>query len=734
MRILIYFLILAMSVFFAAAVFAADQITTEFKDDFNDLNISDWQNIVVYNSGDFSYVEATPFASKEGGGSFHFFSDSAKSNRAYAKSPKINFISFGSYNVSFWFMIPNSSMSQSNSFKVLYNGFLNLIWDGAEKKVFCDEGGGLKKNISPQLSGDAWYNFEVQYLPEITGYRVFVDGEFQGTCGRYPDYFDNIIFGDDNPALGSGGEAYWDLVEVKRAIDITAPAITILSPANASISSKNFAANVSLDENATSCTAALDSAAAQNMNAGLTNESWSLNMEAGEGSHSLKFSCADASNNIGEKTVMFSVDTIAPAIKVFSPKNATYAEDFVDAKLTTDETAVCKYKLDGDSNSSVILDTADGKNFSKKADGLSGAHKIIFRCSDAADNFADSLEIFFTVNASEVSFDIDSDSTEERAENSDGNVTNGFENYTDPNGNSNVVNTTDADADGRIDFFINTTGTEEPEIYWDPDNAVISGVDLIDVNSDGKKDFIFDSDGDSAKDKWYNPSDGLVSNYTPPPPPQPQPPSNQGNPGGTEGGGPGGSPGGVFVPLKENLIFVNPPSIIPAKVSEPVEFDITLSNTGNKKSPVSFSFAGAPSEWFSVSPSGSNISAGESTTYKVKIIPQQAGNYSVNFSVAGESETIEIPLSLFIEAAPATTATTAPPITTTTTAPPSGITGAIVFLSNNPAVSGGLALVVIIAGSILWSVRRPSAEKAREVEEKIAEQKEAAESPEKKSE
>ncbi len=717
-----------MSVFFAAAVFAADQITTEFKDDFNDLNISDWQNIIVYNSGDFSYVEATPFASKEGGGSFHFFSDSAKSNRAYAKSPKINFISFMPYNVSFWFMIPNSSMSQSNGFKVLYNGFLNLVFDGPSGKVLCDEGGGLKKNVSPQLTGDAWYNFEVQYLPEITGYRVFVDGEFQGTCGRYPDYFDNIIFGDDNPALGSGGEAYWDLVEVKRAIDITPPTITIISPANASIGSKSFAANISLDENAVSCTAALDSAATQNMNAGLTNETWSLNMEAEDGSHSLKFSCADASKNIGEKSVVFSVDTVAPAIKVFSPKNATYAEDFIWLNLTASEPAFCKYRIDDfvpDPNS---LDTDDSITFFKKLEGLNGTHRINMGCNDAAQNIVDSPEIIFTSNASEVSFDIDSDSTEESAQNSDGIAGNGFENYTDPNGNSNVVNTTDADADGRIDFFINTTNGPEPEIYWDPDNAILSGVDLVDVDGDGKKDFIFDSDGDSVKDKWYNPSDGLVSNYTPPPPPPP-PPNNQGNPGGTGGGGSSGGPEGIVTPLKEDFTFVNSPSMLSAVVGEPTEFEITISNTGNKKSPVSFNFSGAPSEWFSFSPANGNISAGESTTYKIKFLPAEAGNYDVNISVSGIEETKNISLSMIVEAPATPTTTTTAPATTTTTSPPSGITGAILFVSNNPLISGAAALIVILGGSIWWSMRAGKNAGKLE-EEKIAEQKEASEKTE----
>ncbi len=206
------------------------------------------------------------------------------------------------------------------------------------------------------------------------------------------------------------------------------------------------------------------------------------------------------------------------------------------------------------------------------------------------------------------------------------------------------------------------------------------------------------------------------------------------NPAQNTGGSPGTSGGsgirGIVIPLKEDFIFVNPPEKIFASSGEEVEFGITITNVGNKKTSVNFSFSGAPAEWFSVSPENSNLSAGESTTYKIKLTPLEAGSYDVNVSVYGIEETKNISLSMEIEA-PATSTTTITniPATTTTTSPPSGITGAILFVSNNPLVTGAAALVVILGGSIWWSLRAGRGVGKIE-EEKIAEKQEPSEKTE----
>ncbi len=187
----------------------------------------------------------------------------------------------------------------------------------------------------------------------------------------------------------------------------------------------------------------------------------------------------------------------------------------------------------------------------------------------------------------------------------------------------------------------------------------------------------------------------------------PEPP--QQNPVGTSNPCCGGSGiSGYAIPLKEELYLMNPPSTIFGTAGNTTEFELALSNAGNRKSKISFNFSGAPAEWFSILPKESNLSAGESTTYKIKFAPQEAGNYNVNFSVEGTETTISFPMKLVVEEQKIeTTTTTNIPATTTTIPPSGGITGAILFASNNPAVVGGLALASLIGGSIWWSMRKP---------------------------
>ena len=198
--------------------------------------------------------------------------------------------------------------------------------------------------------------------------------------------------------------------------------------------------------------------------------------------------------------------------------------------------------------------------------------------------------------------------------------------------------------------------------------------------------------------------DSTTTTTTPSEPPQQNPPQNSG--GGSCCGGSGISD--AAIPLKEDLYLMNPPSTIFGIAGSATEFELALSNAGNRKSKISFDFSGAPAEWFSVYNSESNISAGESTTYKIKFSPQEAGNYDVNLSVDGTETTISFPMKLIVEEQKIeTTSTTNVPATTTTTLPPSGITGAILFAGNNPAVVGGLVLVAVLGGSIWWSMRKP---------------------------
>ncbi len=193
---------------------------------------------------------------------------------------------------------------------------------------------------------------------------------------------------------------------------------------------------------------------------------------------------------------------------------------------------------------------------------------------------------------------------------------------------------------------------------------------------------------------------GTTTTTTAPPPSNPSSPSPS--------GGSGGGSGGIYVPLKTEFLLVNPPSLIPAELDSSSQFEVTVSNTGNKRSAVKFTFEGAPADWFSVSPQPAELLSGQSSTYKIDVSPDKGGEYNVTVLVEGEDEKKEISLKLVVESSEAnkTTTTTQPRTTTTTTLPSGGITGAVLFAANNPAIVGGLALITVLGSSIWWALRK----------------------------
>lgn len=181
------------------------------------------------------------------------------------------------------------------------------------------------------------------------------------------------------------------------------------------------------------------------------------------------------------------------------------------------------------------------------------------------------------------------------------------------------------------------------------------------------------------------------------------------------GGGSSWKPGGgsgIYIPLEAEFSFTNPPSEIFAAINEMTEFDLSVTNTGNKRTSAKFSFSGAPAEWFSSYPENINLTAGETITFKIKIQPKEIGNYSLNISLSGDKEYKELPLTLIVgtQKPTTTTTTTTRPLTTTTTLPAGGITGAILFVTSNPGLVVGVILVCLIGGSVLWVFRKEVAE------------------------
>lgn len=75
-----------------------------------------------------------------------------------------------------------------------------------------------------------------------------------------------------------------------------------------------------------------------------------------------------------------------------------------------------------------------------------------------------------------VSSDIDKDGNPESAIDTDGNLGNGYETFSDPDGSSKSLATTDGEQDGKKDFILDINNDGTPDVYWSPDNQYTSTV------------------------------------------------------------------------------------------------------------------------------------------------------------------------------------------------------------------------------------------------------------------
>lgn len=91
-----------------------------------------------------------------------------------------------------------------------------------------------------------------------------------------------------------------------------------------------------------------------------------------------------------------------------------------------------------------------------------------------------------------VSRDIDSDGNDETATDENGDETDGFEQFDDDEDSSTLLKAVDGDGDGKTDFIISTDEDEFPERYWDPDDDILSTVQLVQCDADEGPEWRFD--------------------------------------------------------------------------------------------------------------------------------------------------------------------------------------------------------------------------------------------------
>jgi len=90
-------------------------------------------------------------------------------------------------------------------------------------------------------------------------------------------------------------------------------------------------------------------------------------------------------------TVFFAVDTIAPKITVFSPKNMTYDSNIISTDFKVEELfSKCAYMLDGQDNVTITGNMT-------LAGLVNGEHNITFYATDTAGNTGSSETVYFTI-------------------------------------------------------------------------------------------------------------------------------------------------------------------------------------------------------------------------------------------------------------------------------------------------------------------------------------------------
>ena len=166
--------------------------------------------------------------------------------------------------------------------------------------------------------------------------------------------------------------------------------------------------------------------------------------------------------------------------------------------------------------------------------------------------------------------DIDKDGTPDTATDTNNNPADGFEEYS--GSNSTVIAKIDGDGDGKTDFILNSDDDPYPEHYWDPDDDILSTIQLTDCDNDGTPEWRFDN---GKEERTYDPdTKTFIENCSTPS----EPNSNPGSTGsGRSNGGRGGAAGDKnritqILPLISSSPVYESVGEVIRKVPEPIAY------------------------------------------------------------------------------------------------------------------------------------------------------------------
>lgn len=149
------------------------------------------------------------------------------------------------------------------------------------------------------------------------------------------------------------------------------------------------------------------------------------------------------------------------------------------------------------------------------------------KCISVEHHVNTSATIHATCSHDYVLLDVDDDGRDEMAIDYNDDSSDGYEVFFDPDFSSTDVKQIDGDDDKKIDgdndkkidHFIKinynpgSSPVVLPDRYWDPDDGVLSDVDVEDIDYDSTEEWIYDSDGDGTPDRYYDPDDHAIHLY-----------------------------------------------------------------------------------------------------------------------------------------------------------------------------------------------------------------------------
>lgn len=200
-----------------------------------------------------------------------------------------------------------------------------------------------------------------------------------------------------------GGHTDQSTISMNVTPDAISPTVNIVSPLNATYPVSWVWANVSLDEEGSSCSYSLDGGANQSMSSKTTSYYYA-NVSGLSGSHKIIFYCSDLDSNIGKSNISFSYAVVdnAPEITITSPESTTYGHNWVWGNISVNEPASwCGIVIDGPAllgSATQMTGSSGNMHFWRLVTPLTvGNHNLTFFCNDSIDQWSQET-IFYDYN------------------------------------------------------------------------------------------------------------------------------------------------------------------------------------------------------------------------------------------------------------------------------------------------------------------------------------------------